>query len=742
MRLIQHLKMDKKNAKKRIEKLREEIDRCRYAYHVLDKSLISDAALDSLKKELFDLEQQFPDFITPDSPTQRVAGKPLAEFKKVRHETPMISLNDAFSEEDMQAWLERLENYLGYEIETRDKRQETRGREQKTSGNFLSPARSAEAEARRVACCLSPFYCELKIDGLAMELIYENGVFVQGSTRGDGIFGEDVTQNLRTIEAIPLRLLPPEEVAKNLKKLGLNPTGYILNPKHFVVRGEVFLTVKEFERINREQAKSGLKPYANPRNIAAGSVRQLNPKITASRRLDSYEYDIITDIGQRFHEEKHLILKAFGFKTNPNNRPAKDLADIIKFRGYWAEPKHRGRLNYEIDGTVVIVNDDKVFEAAGVIGKAPRGAVAYKFSPREATTIVEDIQVQVGRTGALTPVAVMKPVNVGGVTITHATLHNDDEIRRLGLKIGDTVIVNRAGDVIPHIAKALKELRTGREKEFRMPTRCPVDGSKIAKDGVIYRCSNPRCGARHRESLYHFVSGSAFNIEGLGPKIIDRFLDEGLIADAADIFTLEEGDIAALPRFGERSAANIIKEVEERKKITLPRFIYSLGILHVGEETAAALARTIFNFQFSIFKPRDVLRNLREMSFEKLQEIPDIGPKVAQSIYDWFHEPRNVKFVEKLNKVGVKIERQASGVRRQALTGKTFVLTGTLESLEREVAKEKIRALGGDVSESVSKKTDYVVVGSEPGSKFEKAKRLGVRIIDEKEFLHLLGSGK
>ncbi len=694
--------MDKKDAKKRIEKLREEINKCRYAYHVLDKSLIPDAALDSLKKELFDLERRFPDLITPDSPTQRVAGKPLAEFKKVRHETPMISFNDAFSEDDMTGWLTRLENYLGKKLPAGEK----------------------------------IFYCELKIDGLAMELVYEDGVFVRGSTRGDGMFGEDVTQNLRTVEAIPLRLLGPDEVAKNLKNLGLNPGSYTLNPRHLVVRGEVFLTKKEFEKINKEQVRKGLKPYANPRNIAAGSVRQLDPKITASRHLDSYEYDIITEIGQTVHDEEHLILKAFGFKTNPNNRPAKNLAEVFAFRDHWA--KRRERLNYEIDGTVVIANNNKTFEAAGVIGKAPRGAIAYKFSPREATTVVEAIEVQVGRTGALTPVAVMRPVNVGGVTITHATLHNEDEIKRLGLKIGDTVIVNRAGDVIPHVDKVLKELRTGKEKDFRMPTRCPVDGSRVVRDGVIYRCSNPRCGARHRESLYHFVSGGAFNVEGLGPKIIDRFLDEGLIADAADIFTLKEGDIAALPRFGERSAANIMNETHERREITLPRFIYSLGILHVGEETAAALARTISNFQPTISKPKDVLGNFKGMSLEKLQEIPDIGPKVAQSIYDWFREARNAKFVEKLDKVGVRIESQRSNVKGQKLAGKTFILTGTLDSLGREAAKEKIRELGGDVSESVSKKTDYVVAGSEPGSKLEKAKKLGIKILDEKEFSDLI----
>jgi len=371
--------MNKDDAKKRIEKLRVEINRDRYAYHVLGKSLIPDEALDSLKKELFDLEQKFPDLITSDSPTQRVAGKPLKEFKKIRHGEPMLSFNDAFSEEDMRAWLARLENYVSRPNVSRIK---------------ANVSRIFDAHSRPFGkhSGVAPFYCELKIDGLAIELIYENGIFVRGATRGDGKIGEDITQNLRTIDAIPLKLLEPEEVANNLKKLGLNPKSYILNPKHFVVRGEAFLTKKEFNLINKEQMKKGLKPYANPRNIAAGSIRQLNPKITASRHLDSFEYDIITDIGQKFHEEEHLLLGAFGFKTNPNNRSAKTLKNVFEFRDYWA--KHREKLDYEIDGVVVIVNDNKTFDAGAVIGKAPRAAIAYKFSPREATTIVENIAVK------------------------------------------------------------------------------------------------------------------------------------------------------------------------------------------------------------------------------------------------------------------------------------------------------------------------------------------------------------
>jgi DNA ligase (NAD+) len=704
--------MNKAAARERIHHLKKVINHHRYLYAVLDRSEISDAALDSLKKELFDLETQFPDLVTLDSPTQRVAGKPLKEFVKVHHDERMTSFNDAFSEEDMRSWLERLENYLGRPL-------------------VASKGKGAPL-----------FYCELKIDGLAIELEYENGIFVRGSTRGDGMTGEDVTQNLRTVEAIPLALLGPAETAVNLKKTGLDPAAYALRTKRLVVRGEVFLTKKEFAKINKEQERLGAKPYANPRNVAAGSIRQLDPKITASRRLDSFQYDIVTDIGQKTHEEEHLLLAALGFKTNPKNAPAKDVAEMFAFRDHWE--KHREGLGYEIDGVVVITNDNEIFERAGIIGKAPRAAIAYKFSPREATTVVVDIKVQVGRTGALTPVAVMKPVAVGGVTITHASLHNADEIERLGLKIGDTVIVSRAGDVIPQITKVLTELRTGKEHAFKMPERCPVDGSRVVRDGAIHRCSSRDCGAKHKETLYHFASRGAFNIEGLGPKIIDKFLDEGLISDAADIFTLEKGDIAALARFGERSAENIVAETALRKKVTLARFLYALGILHVGEETAVLLAKSL-DYPRAATRGeghdrvaiKDILNVFKKLSLDDLQKVPDIGPKVAQSIYDWFRESRNARFLERLHEAGVEVLAPARATRGK-LAGKSFVLTGSMDAMSREAAKEKIRELGGDASESVSKKTDYVVAGAEPGSKYEKARKLGVAIIGEKEFLEMI----
>lgn len=670
--------MDQKQAKERIAKLKKAIDKYRYAYHVENKSLISDEALDALKKELFDLERQFPDLITPDSPTQRVAGEPLKEFSKVKHEKPMISLNDAFSEEDVHDWIQRLENYLGREVK-------------------------------------KEFYCEHKIDGLAIELIYENGLFVQGSTRGDGSVGEDVTHNLKTVEAIPLRLEGKP-------------------PRHLVVRGEVYLTTKQFTAINKELAKKSEKVYANPRNLAAGTLRQLDPKITAGRKLNSFQYAIVTDVGQKTHDEEHRLLREWGFTTNPHTEKVDLVAGIFQY--HKATAGMRERIPYEIDGVVIILNDNKTFETAGVIGKAPRGAIAYKFSPKEATTVVEDIQVQVGRTGALTPVAILQPVNVAGVTITHATLHNYDEIRRLDIRVGDTVIVSRAGDVIPKIIKVLSELRTGKEKEFHMPKNCPVDGSPVVKDGVAYKCGNKNCGARHREQLYHFTA--VFGMNGIGPKIVDRFLDEGLISDAADLFTLQKGDVATLERFGEKSAENIVKEIEERKKIRLDRFISALGILHVGEETARLLAQKALRIESRIKSPKEILDIFGKMTVEQLQEIPDVGPAVAKSIYDYFQDKRNQELIRKLDKVGVVLESGELKTKSQKLKGMTFVLTGTLESLGRDQAKEKIRSLGGEVSESVSKKTTYVVVGAEPGSKADKAQKLGVKILDEKEFLDLI----
>ncbi|MFA5053140.1 MAG: NAD-dependent DNA ligase LigA [Parcubacteria group bacterium] len=672
--------MTREEARERIERLKREVEKYRHAYHVLDKSLISDAALDSLKKELFDLENQYPGFITPDSPTQRVGGEPLKEFKKVRHETPMLSFNDTFSGEDMTDWLSRIQNYLGHKVKP-------------------------------------DFYCELKIDGLAIELRYENGIFTGASTRGDGQIGEDITQNVKTIEAIPLRLSGDA-------------------PEKLVVRGEVFITKKEFERINRIQEKRGEKVFANPRNIAAGSLRQLDPTVTASRKLDSFEYDVVSGAGFKNHHEEHEALAEWGFKINRNNRLVHSFADVFAFREFWNEEKNRKKLDYEIDGIVVILDDNSVFEEAGVVGKAPRGAVAYKFSPKEVTTIVKDVRFQVGRTGVLTPVAVMEPASVGGITITHATLHNMDQIRKLGLKIGDTVIVSRAGDVIPQITQVLPNFRTGKERDIVIPEKCPIDGGKVVREGAFYKCSNPDCGAKHKELLKHFVSRGAFNIEGLGPKILERFMDEGLISDAADIFELEKGDIESLPRFGEKSAENIVLEIAQKKEIPAERLVYAFGIKHVGEETARTLARALK--KRGKITPAEIFMSLKSLDLEELQEYPDVGLKVAEAIKEWFGEAKNEKLAKKLTETGVKAVAYGSTSEQGKLSGKTFVFTGTLSRMDREEAKELVRELGGDISESVSKKTDYVVVGENPGSKAEKAAELGVKTLKESEFLGLI----
>lgn len=719
--------MTKKEAKQRIEKLKKLINHHRYLYHVLDRQEISEAALDSLKKELFDLEQRFPDFITSDSPTQRIGGKPLEKFQKVKHPRPMLSFNDAFSEKDMKDWLERISKIL-----TKDYYPPTvRGASQEGGGRVGVPAKGGAPEVSKI-----DYYCEPKLDGLAIELIYENGILKTGATRGDGQIGEDVTQNLKTIEAIPLKLREAEEVVIDFKKENLKEIVKNIDKKglkEVVVRGEVIITKKEFKKINKEQIKKGLSPFANPRNLAAGSIRQLDPRVIAQRHLDSNCYELISYFGQKTHEEKHKILKALGFKTNDKySKYCRNLKEVFEF--HKEAQKLREKLHYEIDGIVVQVNSNKIFEKLGVVGKAPRGAIAYKFPLKQATTIVEAISVQVGRTGAITPVAYLKPVEVGGVTISRATLHNEDEIKRLGVKIGDTVVVGRAGDVIPDIVKVLPELRTGKEKEFRLPKKCPACGTKLIKPAgeVIWRCPNPRCFARQREYFSHFVSGGAFDIVGLGPKIIDRLIDAGLVLDPSDLFLLKEGDILSLERFAEKSAQNLISAIQSKKKITFPRFIFALGIRNVGEETAQNLAEYL-----------DSLEKLKKTSLEELQKIMDIGPVVARSIYDWFQEKRNLVFLEKLKKVGVEIQSLKHAPYRTegsgaGLKGLIFVLTGSLEKMTREEAKEKIRLLGGDVSKSVSKKTSFVVAGKEPGSKLEIAKKLGIKTLTEKAFLNLL----
>ncbi|KKT19183.1 MAG: ligase protein [Parcubacteria group bacterium GW2011_GWB1_43_8] len=698
--------------KTRIEKLKETINHHRYLYHVLDRQEISDAALDSLKHELAELEKQYPKYASLDSPTQRIGGKPLDKFAKVIHKARQWSFGDAFTEEEIRDFDERVKRMLEKEF----------------------PATSRFNLATRLNLDVA-YACELKIDGFKIVLTYENGVLKTAATRGDGVAGEDVTQNIKTVESVPLKLEKPINI---------------------VVEGEIWMSKNEFERLNKEQKKKGLPPFANPRNAAAGSIRQLDPSVAASRKLDSYIYDIAIlekqekEGGVSFSlsdkegdssktnspfffpktQIKELeLLKGLGFKVNKNYKLCKNIEEVV---AYWKEwQKKKDKENYWIDGVAVKLNRRDWQEMLGYTGKAPRFAIAFKFPAEQATTVVEDIITQVGRTGALTPVAHLTPVLVAGSVVSRATLHNDSEIKRLGLKIGDTIIIQKAGDVIPEVVRVLEEMRTGKEKEFKMPEICPVCGGELAqeKDSPIIRCANKNCSVKHRRALYYFASKKAMNIEGLGPKIIDALLDNNLIQDAADIYDLKEGDLEPLERFGEKSAKNIVSSINEKRKTTLPRFLTALGIFHVGEETAELLAKKAKSIEV-----------LSDMPVEELQKIDGIGPKVAESIFDWFRDKRNRELLGRLLKrIKIILPESLNLPGNIKIKNKTFVLTGTMGKMSREKAKEEIKLKGGHVNESVSKNTDFVVVGAEPGSKYDKAKELGVKIIDEKEFLKLLG---
>ena len=685
--------MNKAEAKQRIRALTDSLNYYNYLYHVLDKPEISDQAFDALRNELSALEKEFPDLLTETSPTQRIGGPPLKEFIKFRHTERMPSLNDSFDFEDVKEWSDRLEKNI----------------------------KNSTQEG---------FYCELKIDGLALELIYKNSALVIGATRGDGIIGENVTQNIKTIDAIPLNLLPNDEILKNLNLFGLaHIKDGVLAALHgeIIVRGEAFIDRTSFQKINAQQAKLGEKGYANPRNLAAGSIRQLDPKITRSRKLDSYAYSIVTDLGQITHEEEHVLLKALGFKINPHNTFCRTIEDVRNFRDYWET--HRNRLDYEIDGIVAILNNNQAFDRMGFTGKAPRAAIAFKFAPAESQTIIQNIVVQVGRTGTLTPVAILRPTRIGGVTVSRATLHNLDEIYRLDAKIGDTVIVGRAGDVIPDIKMVLKGLRNGKEKKFSMPKKCPICDQPVEKiqEQVAYKCINKNCPAIKREGIYHFVSRRAFNIEGVGPKIIDQLMEAALIKDPGDLFYLTREDLLNLDRFGDRSAENIISSIQSRKSISLAKFIYALGIGHVGEETAIVLANKFTSID-----------KLKSIDSNDLEKINDIGPMVAKSIHTWFQDPYNIKLLDKLTKAKISTIKMATPQINKSSNGKTFVLTGSLNTISRDEAKDKIRNLGGKISNSVSKITDYVIAGSNAGSKLDKATKLGIKTIGEKEFLEML----
>lgn len=663
-------KNDLKEIKQRIEKLTKQINELRFRYHVLDDPEVTDEIYDSLTQELLALEQKYPQLKMKNSPTQRVGGVALDKFEKVQHAQRMLSLTDAFDEQQVKDWEKRLQKQLGMEK--------------------------------------LEYFNELKFDGLAISLRYKKGELDVAATRGDGFVGENVTNNLRTVQSIPLELDKPIDLE---------------------VRGEVIMTKKQWQALNKQQEKEGKPLYANTRNAAAGSIRQLDPKITASRKLTFYAYDIVTDLGLKTHEDIHKKLKEFGFKTSTDfQKRAKNLDEVFDF--YKMVGKHRDDLPFGIDGIVVSVNDVSLFKRLGVVGKAPRGMVAFKFPPEQVTTVVENILVNVGRTGKLTPVAMLRPVFVSGTTVSRATLHNEDEIERLGLKIGDTVVIQRAGDVIPDVVQVLPKMRTGKEKAFKMPKNCPVCKTPVERrstgkeESVDWYCVNPQCPTKDLRAMEHFVT--AFEIYTVGPKILARFKDEGLISDVVDLFYLKQEDIQSLERFGEKSAENIVNSIQGSKKITLPKFIYALGITHVGEETAFDLSQRFGSIQ-----------KLMNANLEEIGAIPNIGEVVAKSVYEWFNEKRNQEFVNALIKAGIKIETVK--VKATPLSGKSIVVTGTLDSMSREEAKQAVREAGGDWVSSVSKNTDYVVVGDSPGSKYEKAQSLGVKILEEKEFLKLLG---
>ncbi|MBI2633513.1 MAG: NAD-dependent DNA ligase LigA [Parcubacteria group bacterium] len=666
--------MDKHDAKKRIEKLRDEINHHRYLYHVLDKQEISDAALDSLKNELLKLEQQFPELITPDSPTQRVAGEPLKKFKKIKHSARILSLEDVFNFDELSDW-------------------ETRAKKLLPQNTRLS------------------YFCELKIDGVDIVLTYEDGLLKHAATRGDGIIGEDVTNTVKTIEAIPLQLEKNALTEKN---------------KIIVARGEIFMRKKDFNAINAEQKKKKEPLFANPRNIVSGSIRQLDPAITASRKLDCMIFEIITDLGQKTHEETHTFLKKLGFKTDPSARHAKTLNEIKHYHEEWLAKREKAPFWY--DGIVVVINDIEHEQKLGHVGKAPRWMAAYKFPAEEATTIIKNIIVQVGRTGALTPVAIFEPTPLAGTMVSRATLHNADEIERLDARVNDTVIIKKAGDIIPDVVKVLPHLRTGKEKRFKMPEKCPRCGEKIVrKEGEVgFYCVNKNCFARTLRYLAYFTSKKAFGIEGLSHKILERFLNEGLVKTAADIFTLKKSDIEHLERFGELSASNIIDSIEKSKKILFHKFIFSLGIRHIGERSAEDLARH--------FKTIDDFTRAAE---ERLLAINEIGDVTAREIIDWLRDKNNIQLIHSLLHLGVEIIYPSR--KNLPLEGKSFSFTGGLQTISREVAKEKVVQLGGIFHPTPNKDTSFVIAGEEAGSKLEKAKKLGLTIIDEKEFLKILG---
>jgi DNA ligase (NAD+) len=674
----------------RLERLRDQIRYHEHRYYVLDQPEISDAEFDALMNELKAMEKTNPELISPDSPTQRVGGKPREGFVKVEHSTPMLSLDNAYTEQELRDWERRVHELTG--------RQDVE------------------------------YVCELKLDGLSMALRYapEKGQsrsrLALALTRGDGTVGEEVTANVRTIRSVPLSI-----AGKLLQAHGI--------PPEFEVRGEVLIPVAAFERLNQEREKQGLAKFANPRNAGAGAVRVLDPNITALRRLDFFAYFLLVDgrIFGRQQWEDLAALSAAGFKVNPGSKLARNIDEVWNFITHWEEK--RDSLPYEIDGIVVKVNEVALWGELGFTGRAPRWAIAYKYAARAGITQIEDVQVQVGRTGKLTPVAMLKPVFIGGTTVSRATLHNMDFLQNLGVKIGDFVKVERGGDVIPKVVEVVKDEPRG-QKEFHMPATCPVCGGHVVRtEGEVdFRCVNANCPAKLRETILHFAARSVMNIDGLGDALVNQLVDRGLVKDVADLYRLAKDDLLQLERMGDKSAQNVLDEIERSKKLPLERVIYGLGIRFVGERTAEFLAQHFGSLDALITAA--TLAD-QEQSQAELQQVEEVGPRIAESIREFFAEPKNRQLVEDLRAAGLTFTGKKKQ-RSAKLAGKTFVLTGTLARHSREAAKKMIESAGGKVVGSVSKKTDYVVAGADPGSKLEKARELGVKVIDESEMEELV----
>lgn len=673
--------MNRAQAKERIAKLRQLIDDYRYHYHVLDESIMSDEAADSLKHELSQLESEYPDLITPDSPTQRVAGAPLPGFKTVSHSERMLSLNDVFSRDEVNAWDERIKKLLN-------------------ATNLT-------------------YFVDIKMDGLACALVYEDGLLTQGITRGDGYRGEDVTANIRTIESIPLRL-------RQAKKDSL-----LLNGRT-EVRGEIVMYKEDFKKLNEDRKAKGLPEFANPRNTAAGTIRQLDPNLVASRKLHFRSYDIIRQEHPiKTNHEVYADLRDLGFLVNSMNKVCHSLDEIFEFIDTWQEKRHE--LPFNTDGLVVKVDDRQLFTRLGVVGKAPRGAIAYKYAAEQATTKVKDIFVSIGRTGSATPVAMLEPVVIAGSTVQMATLHNENEIKRKDIRIGDTVIVHKAGDIIPEVVEPLVKLRDGNERVFIMPKNCPDCGKHLIKvkvEDAVWRCVNNSCPSRIWKQIQHYASKEALDIEGLGEKNVIALLDAKLINDQADIYNLKEEDVTKLDRFAEVSAHKLVSAIQDKRSPDLNRFIYGIGIRHIGVQTALDLAQ--------YFKSIEALSNA---SIDQLTQVEGIGEIVAESIVEWFSEPRNLKLLDKFKSLGVwpKTAHKLHG----PLSNTNIVLTGSLSSMTREEAAEQIRTLGGTFQTAVAKDTDLLVVGANVGvSKLKKANELKVRQINEQQFLDLVNKDK